>query len=363
MKKLFVSLFLILSAQQALACDASIEKFSRDCWMQDRLAKLRETYAAKGINLDEIGEYKVLRFIDRNSWEKAKLNEKAPLEIYHPAPSTWQVWENGIDYVFQSISGKNSLYSTALDKETFATINKVLLTDGVTSIKDRISDPSKKPGEFRGRWDNIVGFCVNFDKIDKYRADIKSSEDSMERYLQKWEFETGVRFSDVVEQENGPDHRDASLISEMKMSRNGCNGGKGMFVEYSPSKKVKSQIEWIRIFIKTNLSYFQNNNGRIAPVELAAVVQKWFVSVHPFADGNGRTSRAVQELIMQNFGLPMIPGGDLQNDATEDIEVYIENTYKALDKMLLTLEMCANERDETSISRACRTVKELNQSN
>lgn len=182
----------------------------------------------------------------------------------------------------------------------------------------------------------------------------------MERYLSRWESEAGVRFSDIVHQENGPDYRDANLNSDMTMSTNGCNTGKGMFVEYSPSKKVKSQIEWIRIFIKDNLQRFQSGNASIAPVELAAVVQKWFVSVHPFADGNGRTSRAIQDLIMQHFGLPFMPAGDLQNDATEEVEDYIENTYKALDAMLLKLEACAKERDQSSVSRACLTVKELN---
>ena len=356
MKNVFTFIILLILGHSTFACDASIEKFSRDCWMQDRLLKIRETYAAKGINVDEIGEYKALRFIDRNSWEKAKRLSTAPLDIYEPAPDTWKVWESGIDSIFKNIPA-------TLDKNTFAQINTVLLTNGTTSIKDKISDQSKLPGEFREKTDKSVGFCAEFGTTDRYREAIRNSEDSMDRYLKRWESETGVRFSDIVLNEKGPAASDANLLSEMNVTKRSCNQGRGMFVEYSQSYRVKDQIEWIRIFIKNNLQAFQRNEAKIAPVELAAVVQKWFVSVHPFADGNGRTSRAVQELIMHNFGLPFIPGGDLQNDATEDVDKYIENTYKALDTMLTVLEMCANDRDKTDIPRACQTIQELNTRN
>ena len=361
MKHVLSLIILLILGQQVFACDASIEKFSRDCWIQDRFEKIRETYAAKGIDINEIGEYKVLRFIDRNSWEKAKRLKTAPLDIYEPAPATWKVWEGGIDALFKGIPLKNSLFSGVnLDRNTFSKINKVLLTDGTISIKDKITDQSKQPGEFRENTDKVVGFCAAFGSTDRYREAIRISEDSMDRYLKRWESETGVSFKEIVLNEKGPASNDANLLSEMQVTRRSCNQGSGMFVEYSQSHRVKDQIEWIRIFIKNNLQAFQRNNAQIAPVELAAVVQKWFVSVHPFADGNGRTSRAVQELIMHHFGLPFIPGGDLQNDALEDVDKYIENTYKSLDLMLSTLETCARDRELADIPRACQTIKELN---
>ncbi|AZZ36812.1 hypothetical protein CIK05_08425 [Bdellovibrio sp. qaytius] len=353
MKRFFITLILSLAASSAaFSCDQAIEKFARDCSLQDRLSAIRKTYAAQGINVDEIGEYKALRFIDRNSWEKSKRLSITPLNIYDPAPITWKIWEGGIDSILKS--------PPELNKETFAKINTVLLTDGTTSIKDKITDQSKMPGEFRAKGDKTVGFCVDFGRTDMYRTMIRNSEISMERYLTHWETETGVRFSDVVKKENGPDPRDANMNAEIRMTRDSCGNGSGMSVYYSPSKDVKDQIEWIRIFIKTNLEAFQQNNAKIAPVELAAVVQKWFVSIHPFADGNGRTSRAVQDLIMHNFALPFVPGGDLQNDATEEVEIYIENTYKSLELMLSVLEQCVDQRSQVSIPRACRTISELN---
>ena len=358
MKHLLALIFLVLSAQQALACDAAIEKFSRDCWMQDRLANLRQTYAAQGINIDEIGEYKVLRFIDRTSWVKATtgFRKTAPLEIYDPAPATWRVWAGGIDKIFNSYENKNALFNNlTLDQNTFSKINTVLLTDGTTSIKDKITDQSKKPGEFRVNNDGIVGFCGS--KYDEHK--IRRSEEAMDNYLRRWESSMGQSFSDIVAANNGPDALLANMRSDMVMG-NSCGSG-GQFVKYSPTRTVMNQVEWISIFIKANLDSYRNGRAVISPVELAAVVQKWFVSVHPFADGNGRTSRGVQEIIMANFGLPFIPSGDLQNDALEHVDTYIKNTYDKLDAMLTQLEMCVTERTKSKVPRICRTVQELNE--
>lgn len=361
-KTLLATLILFLAAAQAFACDAAIEKFSRDCGMQDRMAKIRDDYAAIGIDVDEIGEYKVLRFIDRSSWEKAKSLKKAPTDIYDPAPATWQVWEKGIDSLFKGQQLKNVLFGQMnLDQNIFSRINTVLLTDGITSIKDKNTSQSKKPGEFRHYSDVGVGWCAGNENANNYHQGIRKSEDSMERFQKRWESLMGIEFREIVKNEDGPNWRRADLQSGMHISEGAtCRGGKGVFIGYSDSGQVERQIDWIRIFIKSNLQSYQRGEPKLAPVELAAVVQKWFVSVHPFADGNGRTSRGIQELIMANFGLPFVPGGDLQNDAMEDVDVYIENTYKKVDSMLTELEMCLNKRGDRLIPRACRTIDELN---
>ncbi len=361
MKTLLATLILFLAATQAFACDASIEKFSRDCGLQDRMAKIRTDYAAIGVDVDEIGEYKILRFIDRASWEKAKLLKKAPNNIYNPAPATWQVWEKGIDSLFKGQQLKHVLFGKMnLNQSIFSRINTVLLTDGVTSIKDKNTSQSKKPGEFRHNSDVGVGWCAASANANNYRLSIRKSEDSMERFQKRWESLMGVQFRDIVKNEDGSNWRRADLQSGMHVTDGACRGGDGVFIGYSDSGQVERQIDWIRIFIKSNLESYHRGEPKLAPVELAAVAQKWFVSVHPFADGNGRTSRGVQELIMANFGLPFVPGGDLQNDAMEDVDVYIENTYKKLDSMLTQLEMCVKQRADLQIPRACRTIDELN---
>lgn len=361
MKKLLASIIVLLAAKQAFACDITIEKFSRDCAIQDRMTKVRADYLKMGIDIDEIGEYKILRFIDRSSWENAKLWKKAPNDIYDPAPATWQVWEKGIDSLFKNQQTKHALFTgVKLDQNLFSRINYVLLTDGTTSIKDKNTAQDKKPGEFRHNSDRGVGFCAGYENERNYREGIRRSEESMERYQKRWESLMGSEFRDIVKAEEGQNWHRADLKSGMYISGSSCRGGSGVFIAYSPSNHVEAQVDWIRIFIKANLDTFARNDAKISPIELAAVAQKWFVAIHPFADGNGRTSRGVQDFILANFGLPFAPGGDLQNDAMEDVDVYIQNTYAKIEAMVTELEKCVSKRDNWRIPRSCRTIDELN---
>ncbi len=52
----------------------------------------------------------------------------------------------------------------------------------------------------------------------------------------------------------------------------------------------------------------------MTPVELALLAQQYMVQIHPFAEGNGRVARFVQEIVLQSFDLPHGPSGDLMDD-------------------------------------------------
>ena len=46
-------------------------------------------------------------------------------------------------------------------------------------------------------------------------------------------------------------------------------------------------------------------HAKIHPVELAALAHLKFVTIHPFADGNGRISRLIMNFILNQKGYPM----------------------------------------------------------
>jgi Fic family protein len=52
--------------------------------------------------------------------------------------------------------------------------------------------------------------------------------------------------------------------------------------------------------------WYNKNKGKIHPVELAAIAHLKFVTVHPFADGNGRISRLIMNFILHKKGYPML---------------------------------------------------------
>ncbi len=52
--------------------------------------------------------------------------------------------------------------------------------------------------------------------------------------------------------------------------------------------------------------WHNKNNKKLHPVELAALVHLKFVTIHPFADGNGRISRLIMNFILCKKGYPML---------------------------------------------------------
>lgn len=348
MKTYILAFSLIFTHLAAQACDETLKKFPRDCAIQDRFVALKSAFAAQGTNIDEIAEYRVIRFVDRYNWERAKESQVKPKDIYKPAPDTWLVWDTGIRDVMNTAGGKNGLLTSyVLNEQTFSTINHELLMNQGMNIKDGITDQSLKPGEYR----KATSTGVRFQGGSKnYQRSIEASEASMDRFQQRWEAEMGSTFSQLLKEEGIKNTDNASLRSGMSQP-----AGSG-FVSYAPSTEVAKEIDWIKTFIKINLDKYKKGNPVLSPMELATVVQKWFVSVHPFSDGNGRTSRAIQDVILANFDMPNIPGGDLQEDATAVYEDYIEETYKKTEKMLAALELCQTRNAEAF---QCQTISKI----
>jgi len=71
----------------------------------------------------------------------------------------------------------------------------------------------------------------------------------------------------------------------------------------SEPAQIENDINWL-------IDYFLRNKKELHPVVLAANVHEQLIRIHPFRDGNGRTSRLVINGILQHFKYPMaiIPG-------------------------------------------------------
>ncbi|MBS3068030.1 Fic family protein [Candidatus Micrarchaeota archaeon] len=63
---------------------------------------------------------------------------------------------------------------------------------------------------------------------------------------------------------------------------------------------------WKRVpkLMSNLLAWYQNNKNKTHPVELAAKFHAKFVTIHPFADGNGRMARLLMNYIIQLNGFP-----------------------------------------------------------
>jgi prophage maintenance system killer protein len=80
--------------------------------------------------------------------------------------------------------------------------------------------------------------------------------------------------------------------------------GKGAERSYPPPSTVQPAMERF-------IAWYNATRGTVTPVELAAQSYQRLVSIHPFVDANGRTTRLVMDWILRANGLPEspLPGG------------------------------------------------------
>lgn len=83
---------------------------------------------------------------------------------------------------------------------------------------------------------------------------------------------------------------------------------------YLVAKKMEELFEW-----------YTGNRTILHPVHLAAEMHERLVSIHPFIDGNGRTSRLVMNLILIGAGYPI---ANIQGDSKSRLR-YFEALEKA----------------------------------
>lgn len=84
------------------------------------------------------------------------------------------------------------------------------------------------------------------------------------------------------------------------------------------------------------------------PVILAAVAHTWFVSIHPFIDGNGRVARLLLNLLLMRYGYPIVViakedrfryyealgESDRDGDLTSLLTLLIESVGESLDEYM-----------------------------
>ncbi len=87
------------------------------------------------------------------------------------------------------------------------------------------------------------------------------------------------------------------------------SGGRATY-EYAPPSKVEHEMELYLDWLKKSLKLCDQGKGN--PIETAARAFQRLVTIHPFCDQNGRTSRMVMDYILQRYELmPAAMGSDV----------------------------------------------------
>ncbi len=74
----------------------------------------------------------------------------------------------------------------------------------------------------------------------------------------------------------------------------------------SGSKFVPPFPAEINPLLEEFFSWYSKNRNMMHPIELAALTHLKFVTIHPFADGNGRISRLLMNFVLHKHDFPML---------------------------------------------------------
>ena len=352
----------------AYSCDRFLQKYKTECDIQNRYLKLKAGFKKHNVDIDFLTEFRAIRFIARRDMKRTiKEKPKGFLtwDIYSPAPKTWLKWEEGnfhrsiVSAEMQCLSnkGKGWKFSTAsLEK-----LHEKTIGGGLAGPMEKIPIVKglfPKPGEIRKRGHANSGFMVrkwmkrplnkqevglikNFELKDKdgnplVRTTMLFQIPDVGNYIKK--YSKTSRFGSFLSKKfRGQAYGQVGYLRSKR-------------VPYEMARLFKHINEAIR-FYKTGKrtsgdSDFDDFDYKRTPLQVVADLQRRYIAIHPFHEGNGRMSRFIQDMLLQLFKLPPSPAGDLQSDVLTTNAVYRKETVEAFKLAMTNLESCLKQYDK-----------------
>jgi len=117
-----------------------------------------------------------------------------------------------------------------------------------------------------------------------------------------------------------------NLIGEWKKTNNEIINYKGEKIVFTEPSEVPEQVHKLLDRTNVELEHYRNGKSKLHPVEIAAQFHIDFISIHPFYDGNGRTTRILTNILLIACGYPVIVIKDNHKEAyyrlLADIQLY-----------------------------------------
>lgn len=351
MKKSTKLKYSVLSASMLIAgnlfasefnCDEMLQKYPVECKVQQEYKEIKKKLANRGVDVENLTEAKATRFIGHGSLNRAaKNNEFLVWEIYDPKPKTWLKWEEGnysrelISRELECLQNKGSKWEFTKDhlKRMYLGAMDASLT-GKLDKNIFIKHKFPKPGEFRSEGHLTSGFFVpkKWNLSDEDKKDVDNYD--LKRV-------------------------DGSTLVTSKLYKVPGVGIVGE-VEYVDSKEVEAEVDELLALLNDGVNkYLSNDYMPITPLEFMADIQRRYVSIHPFHEGNGRMSRFLQDILSRVFNLPYLPNADLKEDVINNMTDYRKETVQAMKDHIKGLKKCLNQYENNMIiSNKCRPMYE-----
>jgi len=332
-----------LTTLSALDSQTYYQRLDQECKLQKAFIETQNKLSEYQVHPENITIYQALRYVERSYYEAAKYNNTPVSLIYQRHKSdyanaeakTQDIWKNWSAGILQLEPNVDRI----IQKQKFILSDLQQVHRGFYQYD--ISTNSFKYSDESGDFSHIP-----------YPGKIKPAYDHDNPW---WSFKTEEERLKNIETVNRVNsyYKNLGLLSNIistdPLVNNIFNIKENSI--YSGDTRANEQ-HVIDILNMMNTLLEQSHNGQhmiwqnklFTPAELAFFVQQFYVRVHPFFEGNGRTSRFLQEIIMRSFNLPHGSSGDLMNDdvLTEHDQYYQKAINKTLD-LLNEVNRCADE--------------------
>ena len=315
------------------------KKLENECQLQMEYSQLR----SKGfsldtpVDIDNISIVKALRFIDIDSYRKKGLqnNIEVPF-IYQPASFAgdekrtdlvWRNWQKGIANIsYLGTLLRNGDYSVSL--QDLKDSHKNFYQLGLKGIDS--DDFYNSPGEFKqpkhGQPEPYERVLLT-DRFNTWQIKSKPESERIKKAFEKINnkmFSMGLLPGVAWVDNNG---RIANLLAYSNDN----------YVQTGPMELILPNMTYWVSFLNEYINIIRDSYINIpsyyplmSPLEFTTFMQQWLVIVHPFHDGNGRTSRYWQDVLLKTFKLPYAPSGKLANDSDVYFSDYYATVYEEL---------------------------------
>ncbi len=353
-KQILLSAVFIFVGSVALACPVALDQNPIHatqgmtlCQAFDRYHKAVSQLQAQGIaQARRVGNLMAPRFINMPDWlAKRTPDADSAVKIYAPAPTTWQEWEEAAAVIDgQANENFKSRRIAKIDLDWLVRLHKRALNGLLDSVGVLRQLNSVGPQVFRAKslTEEQVHGVASLDYMQ-----IKNPGQHLVTFRPVHCFED----EDKVSQEQA--------ASDMKLHHSynagawpripdseffvGADGQRRQcgFLSYGPPDEIPAQVGQYIEYVNGATTSWQTSHFDNNPLQVAAKAQRWWITIHPFYDGNGRMSRYVMDLLLESLGLPAPLLSDMNNDMfTSEAEWTLE-IGRGIERAVLAAEQCA----------------------
>ena len=325
-------------------------KLKSECDLSLRASKVAIKLEERGALLEMITQYQAMRFVRTFNYNESKVFDLPIEKTYQIKKSDYSlpverrstvIWDNWIEGIKHLEKAKHIVF-----------LGKPFKVEDLKTAHISFFQKSDEVGDYAHAPDK--GVFKPATGGDNYWWDFRTQQESLETQAAVSEINSFYRKIGLIDT-NKPAHIYNVLRVGLSLPKQLADGTKSttelVDAIYGGDSRanmehVSNILDFMNITLRQGLS--ENHmvyKGRLfTPGEVAFLTQQFYVQVHPFSEGNGRTSRFMQELILTSLGLPHGSSGDLMDiDVLTPFPKYYQTAMDSTANLVSSMESCLEQ--------------------